>query len=311
MFGELPKLLDRKFVLGYFLPSTFFVSVTVYLFIQFNFKIEFFNKIQSDIFSGATILGVISLILGLLLLGMNQSIIRFAEGYGKYNPLKLLLVFEKKKYEKTKKEIDNLNNSYKKAIEEKEIFPSTLRIKRISLTQEIASRFPDQIDWIMPTPFGNIIRAFEVYPRVVYGIEGVQGWSRLIAVIPKEYLELISDLKSQLDFWLNLELLSIVFVIEYVGLSFYTGEVKLIWLLILAIVVIIGSESRVRNSAIQWGELIKSSFDVFLPKLLKELNANSVGEIDREFWTKFSQTIIYRIPFEKLKAKSRKRIKKS
>jgi len=42
--------------------------------------------------------------------------------------------------------------------------------------------------------------------------------------------------------------------------------------------------------------LVKSSFDVFLTKLKKELDLSTPQENERHLWTQFSQIIIYRLP---------------
>ncbi|MBC7876713.1 MAG: hypothetical protein H7Y59_06025 [Anaerolineales bacterium] len=296
MFGELPKLLDRKFALGYFLPGATFITATIFLFSKLNLYADIINQIQKDLLVGTTTIGLLSWLCGIFLLGTNRSIIRLAEGYGKYNPLKLLLRVEKRRYERAKKEIVILDEIYKETLKKQGVFPATLRLKRNHLMEEIVVGFPDKPELILPTSFGNTIRAFEVYPRVIYGIEAIQGWNRLVAIIPKDFLELIDDAKSQLDFWINLGFLSIVFLAEYVGLIIVTGQKETLWLPAITITVIMIANSRAKSSAIQWGELIKSSFDVFLPKLLKELAIDETSADQREIWTKFSQRIIYRIP---------------
>ena len=54
---------------------------------------------------------------------------------------------------------------------------------------------------------------------------------------------------------------------------------------------------RARSSAIGWGELVKATFDTFLPKLEKAIGiAPGSQKQNRERWTGFSQAIIYRLP---------------
>ena len=77
-------------------------------------------------------------------------------------------------------------------------------------------QFPDEEAWLLPTSFGNTIRAFEVYPRVMYGLDAIPGWLRILAVIPKDYRESVDNAKAQVDFWLNLWFLSILMIFEYV-----------------------------------------------------------------------------------------------
>jgi hypothetical protein len=54
---------------------------------------------------------------------------------------------------------------------------------------------------------------------------------------------------------------------------------------------------RVRSAAVEWGEVVKSAFDVFLPELHKKLEFPiATREEERQMWERFSQAIIYRLP---------------
>ena len=161
-----------------------------------------------------------------------------------------------------------------------------------------AMQFPDQERWLLPTAFGNAIRAFEVYPRVMYGLESVQGWARLLAVIPKEYREFVDTAKARTDFWVNLWFLSLLTIVEYMGASFYTDEFKIPLVLGGAFVSSFIASRKARKAAYQWGEWIKASFDVFLAEFRTKLGFLPPATIEQEqdIWTAFSQAIIYRRP---------------
>ncbi|MDP1624171.1 MAG: hypothetical protein Q8L64_00225 [bacterium] len=309
MFSELPKLLDKNFALGYFLPGTIYLISTVYLLDKFNLLPNLINQLQQDLLIGTTTIGLISWLIGVFLLGANRSIFRLLEGYGEYNPARLLLGFEKWKFNRINEELSLLDNEYIKFQENGKAFPPELRVKRNRLMQKLVERYPDAPEWILPTSFGNTIRAFEVYPRVVYGIEAIQGWNRLLGVIPKDFRELIDNAKSQVDFWVNLGFLSFIFLVQYLGLCIFSGSLESIGLSILALILAILASTRAESSAVQWGELVKSSFDVFLPKLKKELELNTLPENERKMWTQFSQVIIYRLPSANQKNNSSKESK--
>jgi len=210
LFSELPKLFDRNFALGYFLPSILYLLATLYLLDKFNLIPNVINQLQIDLLTGTSVIGLISWLISILLLGANRSIYRLLKGYGKINPLKLFLSIEKWKYERAVRELENLDDKYWDFQEKGKDIPVEIRIRRNRAMQSLAEKFPDGIEWLLPTPFGNIIRAFEVYPRIVYGIEAIQGWNRLLAVIPKDYQDLIDNAKAQVDFWVNLGVLSVL-----------------------------------------------------------------------------------------------------
>jgi hypothetical protein len=206
-------------------------------------------------------------------------------------------------YDEKQVRIDWLDSQYAQ-----QTFTDEFRRERIALMKKLASNYPDQKELLLPTSFGNTIRAFEVYPRVMYGLEGIEGWSRILAVVPREYRELIDDAKGQVDWWVNLGVMSLCFLIEVWvfifsrwGLSpgwFYT---MLNILLPLGVWSILNSflVSRAISAAIGWGEYVKSAFDLYRFKLLESISVEEpkTKEDERTSWTKYSQAIIYRLPY--------------
>src|SRR5271155_3170324 len=51
--------------------------------------------------------------------------------------------------------------------------------------------------------FGNIIRAFEVYPRQVYEADSGNIWPRLASVMSKDFSALQDDARAQVDFFVR------------------------------------------------------------------------------------------------------------
>ncbi len=174
--------------------------------------------------------------------------------------------------------------------------------KDIQINLDLAERFPDEECWLLPTSFGNINRAFEAYPRVMYGLDAIPGWNRLIAVIPKDYYTVINDSKSIMDFWVNLWALSWVVVFEYVALLIYKykGAIPIVWFPFAAVGISFIFFWRAKIAALEWGGFVKASFDVFLPMLYEKLGFPFPENREEEqgIWRKFSQAIIYRSPDE-------------
>ena len=99
------------------------------------------------------------------------------------------------------------------------------------LRRRKVEEFPPSEVEVRPTIFGNRVAAFESYPSVMYGLEPTKGWNRLLGVIPNEYRALIDDARTYTDFWVNLWLFGIVFLIEYVAFAVYVvGVFGTIWL---------------------------------------------------------------------------------
>jgi len=297
MFGELPKLFDKNFAIGYFLPVVVFYSVGLLIADQYN-VLEVSNFARQDILLGTTIIGLISWLTGILLVVTNRDLYRFLEGYGKYNPLKLLGWMENRRYDAMLNELKAMDAEYLECLESGREFSPENRARRNALLQELSVRFPDDKRWFLPTAFGNTLRSFEVYPRIMYGIEGVDGWSRLVTVIPEKYLALVDDAKSQVDFWVNLGALSMLLLIEYIIFAVWHRTAGGYWLLLLILALIGTAPYRARRVAVEWGEMIKSAFDVYRFDLLEALHLESPAtrEKERELWLRYSQSIVYRLP---------------
>lgn len=312
MFGELPKLFERNFAMAFFLPFLIFVGLIAEIASRFGLGAGLLAAMQTNLIVGSTLLGVISWLGGILLLVTNHGLYRFLEGYGDWNPLKVFAGGQKKKYVSLEEEIEKLDDQFRK---QKDKFPRELKDKRNKLMRERVERYPDREGLLLPTAFGNILRAFEVYPRVMYGIESIDGWSRILAVIPKDYRELMDNAKTQVDFWVNVGFLSILLLLEYTGLAIYTRSLVDWWIPALILLIALGSPHFAENSAIEWGDYIKAGFDVFAPALRKTLGIVQPANRDEETaqWTAYSQAIIYRLPerLPELKVESEEEEKKT
>ena len=297
MFGELPKIFDRNFVIGFFLPAVAFVSANLGLFLAFDLFSALISFVRSDLVQGAGTLGITSWMLGVLLLVLNYKIYRLLEGYGTYNPLQLLKRFEVSRFSRLQEEIKKLKTQIAdgKASGEEEVVLNELRSQRAGLLRTRAEQFPPGIARLLPTKFGNALRAFEDYPTSIYGIDSIVVWVRLLAVIPKDYRELVDSARAQTDFWTNLWLLGAVFIIEYVGVAAYTAQLKRFWIPVVVLVFVWRASLSARAAAVQWGDYVKSCFDLFLPQLHLRLQLPTTTTIDeeRKLWRRFSQMVIY------------------
>jgi hypothetical protein len=298
MFGELPKLFDRNFAVGFFLPIAIFITLSGMILSQYGFVPNVVTYLATDFLVGTTVLGLLSWVGGVFLLAVNRDLYRFMEGYGKYNPTKLLAWFEKRRYQKVVDGLNKLDDEFRECIKAQKEFPTKSRTKRNSLMRQLAEEFPDKEEFLLPTPFGNVLRSFEIYPRVMYGLEAIYGWGRLLAIIPKDYLELIDAAKAQVDFWANLGLVFILLQVEYVGLVYVFGHSLNLWVVALFVVLGTIAPLRATSSSREWGDFVKSAFDMFTPKMREELGFELPKNRDEESrqWTSFSQAIIYRKP---------------
>ncbi len=218
MFGELPEIFNKNFAVGFFLPVVTFLIITLALMNGFGTLptiITIDTTSQSDVLVKTAVFGLVSWLGGVFLLAVNQDLLLFIQGYGRLNPLRLFGKMENDRYDDLQKDIAKLDDKYIEFQLRGEEFPMDLRLKRNRLMHFFAQRFPDAEYGLLPTSFGNIIRAFQVYPQVMYGLDAMPGWERLLAIIPEKYSELINDAKSQVDFWINICSLITVTLVEY------------------------------------------------------------------------------------------------
>ncbi|MBI5294748.1 MAG: hypothetical protein HY869_04675 [Chloroflexi bacterium] len=298
MFGELPKLFDRNFAVGFFLPVAIFITLSGVILGQYGFAPNMVSYLSTDLLVGTTVLGLLSWVGGIVLLAINRDLYRLMEGYGTFNPVKLFGWFEKRRYIKSIAEREKLDDEYRECSDAKKEFPTKSRTRRNKLMRQLAEEFPDKEEYLLPTPFGNVLRSFETYSREMYGLEAIDGWSRLLAVIPKEYIELMDGAKSQVDFWVNLGVVFILLQIEYVGLVYSFGGQLNWWIVLLFIALGAIAPLRATSSAREWGDYVKSAFDMFAPKMRETLGFETPKnrEAEEKQWKNFSQAIIYRRP---------------
>jgi len=289
---DFPKLFERNFIVGFFLPLALFLASLNSFTQRMGFSFDAKNFVTANPFLSGFIVWLGSV----FLLGINRQVVRVKEGYGRFNPARFWAGLEKRRFRKLLGRIEQLDQQYL-AEQDSEKKREVLRM-RTKLGSLRAERFPDSLSFLLPTAFGNVMRAFEIYPRVIYGFESICGWSRLLAVVPKDYRDLVDSSKAQVDFWLNLWALSCLFILTTLcGIIDKRAWHEVTYPLASLIVMWISSRCA-RSAAAQWGETIKATFDVFLPALRKTLGFDREmnREQERKFWTDFSQVMTYRDP---------------
>lgn len=301
MFAELPNLFDRDFAIGYLLPCGAFLAANLGLVTAFHTARELTSALETNLLTGTTIAGLLAWLLAVTLLAVNYSIIRFLEGYGAYNPLQLLRGIEHKRYDDLQKRISELDAEYTRCAAEQKTLPPDKRKARADKLKELADHFPADERWLLPTAFGNTIRAFETYSWAMYGMDTIVGWNRLLAVIPKDYRDIIDEAKAVTDFWVNLWALAGVVVVEYAALALWNRSnfaADTLWFPACALAVIVFASGQAKQAAVAWGDVVKSSVDTYLPALRAQLQLPAETDPDkaRKVWEAFSQAANYRDP---------------
>ncbi len=224
---------------------------------------------------------------------LNRVLIRTLEGY---NTLMSILLRNRqlKLFDRLKEEIKLVEQ---RGADEKSKGPVSKETEKryMNLQIELRTKFPVERDEVLPTSFGNRIRAFEVYSRVVYGLDAIPVWTRIIAVVPSEARDGVNNSKAQVDFAVNSMYLTLVLFIEYVSFVAITKTYPMWFILIPILIMVRIYYYFAVSSAIEWGEYVKAIFDLYRNHLLSQMGIEIPKDYikEKELWRKINKTMIY------------------
>jgi len=319
MFGGFPKLFDRAFFIGYFLSGFLLVvglGANLFAFghVDYDKFKDFLSQKSAAAYAlGTTIALIIIWLLSILLMLFNRPIIRLLEGYGgRFNPFHILLPRRQREFEVKAKphleKLEKLLDARRRGV------PSEEKISELAVWHAVRD-FPEAPALVLPTRLGNVMRAYERYPDVVYEIEAIAVWSRLFMIIPEKARERIRESEGVFNFSISMLFTSAVTLITSGAMiisSLYSGGLSGLvahttwWLLILVLAA--GaffawfSWWRLPDAARERGEQIKSAFDLYRGELADalgfELPATEAEE--RRMWRLVSRRMLLRVSEDRL-----------
>jgi hypothetical protein len=167
-------------------------------------------------------------------------------------------------------------------------------------------RFPEKKCDVLPTIFGNILRSFELYSTRVYNADSIHIWPRLLAVVPKDYRELIADARSTVDFFVSVVMLANVvaavtsarllwrLTIDFPAQAALRSHMAIYFHLLgsifFAILIASGCYVVAISAAERWGDYVKGAFDLYLPTLAQSLGVSLPDTVleQRNYWNRWS-----------------------
>jgi hypothetical protein len=312
MLSTLPKLADRAFILGFFLPTLLFALVAFLLFGDLPTAKEWLKSLTEKDLGKAAYLLLSVWVMAVMLQMLSHPLYRFLEGYTL--PGWLAEPWKESNRKRLREELEKLRGLFERWATEGDRFPPDDLLRYRTIKRELVKRMPPREGQVLPTDFGNAIRAFEVYSNDVYGADGVTTWLRLGTVIPKAFNDQVQDTRTAVDFLVNCVFFSVVLAMLGLGRAIYSigwrslfdssspgsfaGSIEYAWLawtaggLIAAYLFYRWAVARVPA----WGDLVRTAFDCYLPALAKQMGYElPTTARDREkFWTDFNQQIVYR-----------------
>jgi len=316
MLGELPKLADKAFILGFFLPTFLFALALAGLFHD-----QPWGKTLLDA-AGQTggwdaLLYFVLAVWGcaVLLMMVNHTELQILEGYRW--PVSKISMFrrsEERRFARKQARADELARQWD---EQGDAFPKEQLKELAGLQRELVQQFPLDESNRLPTRFGNAIRAFEVYSSKIYGADSIPLWLHLSTTIPTDFQGALDDARAQVNCAVNICFFAAVtcllaiarfvwgFDWHVLGSPADLGAVKAalfndtigIDLLIAIVAAIVCRLAYLFSIKLvyPWGDLVKAAFDCYLPDLAKKMGFELPETADKryEFWQAVSRQAIY------------------
>jgi hypothetical protein len=304
-----------NFLVASMIPSLGLVIACILVFDPI-FQVSSTFQNENGIYSllGISLLVTIpTVIVGYTLTALNTFILKFFEGYVFFHRFHFMRRGQARQANKLIKQreilrdqIQQLAQKRKLSREEKMIL-DTLKTTYYSIVTTYDLSYPPPHAGIMPTKFGNILKASEAYPGTRYGIDAVQFWPRLWHVIPTSYQHTIENARNELSFLVNMSALSVVFFFfciiaillntpspnSFVFDEFLLSSIRYILAAALAVL-----SNRFFNRAAllsvgEFGMMIRSAYDLFRLDLLEQFRVKLPKNLDKEYqvWENLGQLI--------------------
>jgi len=162
---------------------------------------------------------------------------------------------------------------------------------------------PNREDLVLPTRFGNVIRCFERYSDVAYGMDAIVLWPRLVAKIETGFAPTIDEAKTSVDFMVNSSFLCAlsglaVCLIGLLARTPWSLASVTHWAcrsaLFVGLAIVFYAFAIGRAKA--WGEQVKSAFDLYRFDLLKSLGYQQQPLTyfeEKALWHRISVQLLY------------------
>ena len=178
-----------------------------------------------------------------------------------------------------------------------------LQSQQTALARYINGEMPDRENLVLPTRFGNVIRCFERYSDVAYGMDAIVLWPRLVGKIESGFASTIDEAKTSVDFMVHSSFLCAISGLAAIFIGVFTHAPwsvasVLHWgwrsILFLGLAVVFYTFAIVRARA--WGEQVKSAFDLYRFDLLKSLGYKQQPLTyfqEKALWHRISVQLLY------------------
>jgi hypothetical protein len=316
--------MGSNFLVAAMVPSLAFVIAVILVFDPILRVASAFRNPEGiyQLVGFSLFLFIFTVIIGFTLTALNTYILKIFEGYVIFPPIRFLYkkslrIHQQKanilihNRDKLIKQIRDLQKYKGHSLEDLDL--EELKDQYYSAVADYSLIYPDIPSDVLPTSFGNILKAAENYSGERYGLDGVHFWPRLVEVISKDYKMTIDSVRNELSFLVNMSILSFFFsLLCVIGMfiSFWTATVASGNLSVFAGVAVKAAEYLLAAalgflscnlfykasilSVGSFGLMIRSSFDLFRIDLLKRFGIKRPMDSDEEIhaWQKLNDMIV-------------------
>jgi hypothetical protein len=282
---------SRYFVVGFFLPC-FFSLFALWLTVSHGLLPDGFERHSDG--TEIIVLGGVALIAALAASGLNYGITRLFEGY----PLEavrrwpLLGRLRGWAIRRQRREYDRLLATRDGA--------DSSEADRGLAAWRLDRRFPADPEKLLPTRFGNAVRAFEGHARSRWGLDGIAIWPRIEMLLSAEERELHTDAKIDVNVFLNAAVGALVVgVVLLVDLALNSPvESALLWAYATPFAIAYLLYLPTRGAAERWGSEVRASVDLHRLELYTRLGLRAPESFsdERKVAKALNQCLLYGIP---------------
>lgn len=288
VFNTVTGLLDRRFLVTYFLPSLIFWSLAVVVWLAGGDNwtaAEGWWKSESvsHTFQVAGFIAWVTLFANFVA-SQSMGLLRLYEGYWEFPGGGLL------------KRVGSNWHRRRLARLAASLDADPRRYEEIYLTYPL----PTQREEVMPTRLGNILKNSELYPRDRYDIDAVLIWPRLYNLFPESFKQSVIELRGNLDFMLVISALAASFAFLAGGYLLASKASPLVFLacFVGGLFVARLSYNAALGSALLYAQQIKAAFDLHRNELLKQMRVPLPATLsaERTTWAELCQLLYRNIP---------------
>jgi hypothetical protein len=174
-----------------------------------------FKSLEQLGVGGIAFLAFLSIALGVLIHPAQFAIVQFFEGYwGNSRIARVARAQRIIRYQRLCHDLRKSRINAKKKLPQPPIAEAGRAASRAALLSEIGEAdriragFPDDLDYVMPTRLGNVLRRAESQAGSQYGLDALQVVPHLLLAAPQSHVDYVNDQRSQLDLAVRMTFMS-------------------------------------------------------------------------------------------------------